>query len=94
VAGELARLSERRGLGPLTATSLNKTGAAPAATREAALQLARGPSGPALLAGRDAGGEAPSTVVDATGDVLLLVREGAIPSSVLGIERSLDPGSE
>jgi L-threonylcarbamoyladenylate synthase len=93
VAGELARLAERRGLGPLTATSLNRAGATPATTREAARRLASGPGAPALLDG-EAGGEAPATIVDATDNVLRVVRAGAIPSNVLGIEASSSRGPE
>ncbi len=84
VAAELARAAQRRGLGPLTASSLNRTGDAPAQSRAAARLLCGQSHGATLLQlPGEAGGAAPSTVVDATGDELRVLREGAIPASTL-----------
>ncbi len=73
------------GLGPLTSTSLNRTGESPATNqREAAERMLEDPDddlqSPLLIsaAGHDAGGSAPSSVVDCTGAVPRIVRVGAI----------------
>ncbi len=81
VAAELARCAAERGLGPITATSLNHTGAAPAASRERAADLCGDADDvPWLLEvpGAAEPGGAASTVVDATGPSPRLLREGAI----------------
>ncbi|MDX1650624.1 MAG: L-threonylcarbamoyladenylate synthase, partial [Myxococcota bacterium] len=84
VAGALARALLAQGAGPLTATSLNRSGAPPAGTRaEAEAVCAAGPEAPRLVAGPDAGGGAPSTVVDATGPRPVVLREGAIAAADL-----------
>lgn len=74
-----------RGLGPLTATSLNRSGVAPARTLSEAAVLCGAPGAPRLLGGAwpDAGGGAPSSVVDVTGPTPRVLREGAIASSKL-----------
>ena len=81
VASALASALAKRGVGPVTATSLNPSGAAPARTREAA----RACCGDELalprlldLGGADAFGGPPSTVVDATGERPVVLRAGAI----------------
>jgi tRNA threonylcarbamoyl adenosine modification protein (Sua5/YciO/YrdC/YwlC family) len=80
VAAALARRLAARGVGPITATSLNPSGAPPAATREQALRECARPGGPWLLdvAGAPEPAGAPSTVVDATGDAPRVLREGAV----------------
>jgi L-threonylcarbamoyladenylate synthase len=82
VAGSLARALEAAGVGPITATSLNRSGEAPAHTRaEAMLACARGAGEPPLLFvadGLDAGGGRPSTVVDLTGEKPVVLRWGAL----------------
>ena len=100
VAAELARAAERRGLGPLTASSFNRSGAEPARSRATARQLCSAVEGTTvLMLPGEAGGLAPSTVVDVTVDVtvdvkedarldatreeLRVLREGAIPASEL-----------
>lgn len=88
VAAELARRLAKAGLGPLTATSLNRSGGPAAATREAARALCAG-GGPWLL---DVPGAPPpegtrSSVVDATGERPRVLREGAVPRR--DIERCL-----
>ncbi len=92
VAARLARAAERGGLGPLTASSLNRSGCEPARSRAAARRLCGGVDGRALLLlPGEALGAAPSTVLDATGDAtggpLRVLREGAIPASVLFVDR-------
>lgn len=96
VAGALVLAAEARGLGPLTATSCNASGESAARTRaEARAVCGSGEDAPLVLAsGADAGGETPSTVVEALGEVHVL-REGAISKQRLreivelsGIERA------
>jgi tRNA A37 threonylcarbamoyladenosine synthetase subunit TsaC/SUA5/YrdC len=82
----LARAAEAAGLGPLTATSLNKSGRPPAATRADVRRLIGADDRLSAWLAGEAGGEMPSTVVDATGPKLVLLRAGAIPKSALGIE--------
>jgi len=90
----LARALARAGVGPLTATSLNRAGEPPARSLAEARALCNARPGPqvvAPLAGAEAAtGEpvpvpssAPSTVVDCTGPGLRLIREGAIPAHAL-----------
>jgi L-threonylcarbamoyladenylate synthase len=88
-AAALARAAFAAGLGPVTATSLNRSGDPPARTRAEALALCATASGgvdaPVLLAGAwpDAGGGAPSSVVDASGAQPRVLREGAIAAKAL-----------
>lgn len=89
VAMELARTAELRGLGPLTATSLNPSGERPAVDCAQAREwLAAGSRGetPYLVdpGEYDAFGEKPSTVLDLTGDEARVLRAGALE------ERSLN----
>ncbi|HEX2678432.1 MAG TPA: L-threonylcarbamoyladenylate synthase [Polyangiales bacterium] len=62
--------------GALTATSANKTGE-PAAVNDGEVQAAFGSALDAIVAGTSPGG-LPSTLVDATSDALVLIREGAV----------------
>lgn len=75
VAAALAALALRRGVGPLTATSLNRSGERACRTRAEAEALA---GELALVAGLDAGGAEASSVVDASGDAPIVLREGAL----------------
>ncbi len=77
VASALAALARDRGVGPLTATSLNASGAGDCLTRSEAALVAD--TAIPLVEGADAGAAPPSTVVEATGPILRLLREGAIP---------------
>jgi L-threonylcarbamoyladenylate synthase len=82
VAAELARRLAQAGLGPVTATSLNRSGSPPAADRGEALGLCGGGAdAPWLLdpPGAPAPGGVGSTVVDATGEAPVVLREGAVP---------------
>ena len=84
VASELAARCERAGTGPLTATSCNASGAPPARTRDAARRVCSGdPHVRVLAEGAEAGGEAPSTVVDVTGPRPRVLRWGALAESAL-----------
>jgi L-threonylcarbamoyladenylate synthase len=81
VASALASLALRSGVGPLTATSLNRSGEPDCRTRAEAQACAGG--GIPLVAGADAGGSAPSSVVDATGSEPVLLREGAVSRAAI-----------
>ena len=81
VAAALAKLAAERGVGPLTATSLNRTGEPACRTRAEARRCA-GAEVP-LVAGADAGGGVPSSVVDATGEQLAVLREGALSPAAI-----------
>jgi L-threonylcarbamoyladenylate synthase len=79
VAAALAALALARGVGPLTATSLNRSGEPACTTRGQAEACARGEL--ALVAGDDAGAAPASSVVDATGDEPVVLRRGAISAA-------------
>lgn len=81
-AATLARRLIEARVGPLTATSLNRSGAAPARTRVEALAVC-GLEGPQLVEGEDAGAEAPSTVVDVCGARPEVLRWGALDEARL-----------
>lgn len=92
VAAALALGAQARGLGPITATSLNRAGEAPAADLAAARLVCGPPPAPWLLepGADDANGAAPSTVLDLSGGRPRLLRVGAIAldalAAVLGSE--------
>jgi L-threonylcarbamoyladenylate synthase len=74
------RLAEER-VGPITSTSLNRSGLPAAATLEQARELCgTGARSPRVLAvaGAEAGGDGESTVIDTTGPELLVLRWGAL----------------
>jgi len=87
-ATALARAATAAGIGPLTATSLNRSGEPPARTRAEALALCARPlcshvesaaGRPwVLAAGADAGGADASTVVRAVAADVTVLREGGI----------------
>jgi L-threonylcarbamoyladenylate synthase len=81
VASALAVLAAARGIGPLTATSLNRAGEPDCRTRAEAAKCAAGEI--PLLVGEDAGGGASSSVVDATGAEPVVLREGAVSRAAL-----------
>ena len=73
-------------MGPITATSLNRSGAPPARTRaEAESICGREPDQPRLLdvKGAEAGGDAASTVVDLTSARPVVLRWGAVAADAL-----------
>jgi L-threonylcarbamoyladenylate synthase len=81
VAAALARVVEEAGLGPVTATSLNRSGAAPVLDRAQALALCgSNPEAPLVLGAgaEEASGAAPSTVLDLAGERPAVLRWGAI----------------
>jgi L-threonylcarbamoyladenylate synthase len=83
-AAALAGGALDRGLGPVTATSLNRTGEEPARDQAEAGKMvdALAPADvPVVVVAGESGGGEPSTVVDATGDGLRILREGAIPGA-------------
>jgi L-threonylcarbamoyladenylate synthase len=81
LAAALARRARREGVGPLTATSLNRHGEPSARAVDEARRLCSGTEAPRLLEveGAEAGGDAASTVVDVTGERPRVLRWGAIP---------------
>ncbi len=79
VASALALRLEEAGAGPVTATSLNRTGATPARDLAEARRLcSEGDPGPWLLEGAAAWGQVPSSVVDLTGREPVVLREGPV----------------
>jgi L-threonylcarbamoyladenylate synthase len=80
VAAALAEGALARGLGPVTATSLNRGGDPPARNRAEAGRVCRDEI---PMVDGEAGGEAASTVVDATSARLRVLREGAISRAAL-----------
>lgn len=86
LASALARRMRREGVGPLTATSFNRTGSTPARIRTEAVRLCGADlDGPRLLEveGAEAGGDTVSTVVDLTGSEPVVLRWGAVSRSDL-----------
>lgn len=92
LANALATASFEAGLGPLTSTSLNRSGEPPAPNFEAVRQLLAIDASretdlaePRLVgsAAEDAGGGSPSSVVDCTGPVPKILRPGALELGVL-----------
>jgi len=85
VVGEWVAAAEAAGLGPLTATSCNRSGEPPARTESEARALCGAGPGPFVLAagGRDAGGAAPSTVLDLAVTPARILREGAVSAAML-----------
>lgn len=80
----VARLLEALG-GPLTSTSLNAPGEAPATSGSEAVEVVRRLGDPEVLV-LDVGTlprSGPSTVIDCTGEEPVVLREGTIPSSRL-----------
>lgn len=88
LAAALARRLHEVGVGPVTATSLNRHGEPPARNEAEARALcgsAGDPGAPTLVAagGPDAGGSATSTVVDLTGATPRVLRQGALGAEAL-----------
>ncbi|MDJ0849899.1 MAG: L-threonylcarbamoyladenylate synthase [Myxococcota bacterium] len=87
LAAALARRLRRAGEGPLTATSLNRTGAPPARSANEARALCDGSRDePRLLGvdGAEAGGDDATTVVDLSGPVPRVLRWGGLDEDALG----------
>jgi L-threonylcarbamoyladenylate synthase len=81
VAARLAALALERGVGPLTATSLNRSGEPACRTRAEAAALVGATL--VLVSGPDAGGAEASSVVDASGAEPVLLRAGAVPGDAI-----------
>jgi len=81
IGAALARRLAAEGVGPITSTSLNRSGATPAVTLEQVREVCGADSeGPRLLAveGAEAGGDGESTVIDTTGPELVVLRWGTL----------------
>lgn len=84
IAAALARRCEAEGLGPLTATSLNRTGSPAARTRcEAVANAGDGPDAPIIvdIDGCEAGGDLASTVIDVSTSRPGVLRWGSIQAA-------------
>ncbi len=87
LAASLARRLRAAGVGPITATSLNASGAEPARTREEAERLCgEGADRPRLLdvERAEAGGMGESTVLDLSGPEPAVLRWGSLGRDELG----------
>ena len=95
LAGAFARRCEAEGVGPLTSTSLNRTGALPALTRAEALAvIGHDPDGPRLIEidAAEAGGDTESTVVDVSIAPPRVLRWGSLRADELEpILREISP---
>lgn len=86
LAVAIARRLADEGGGPMTATSLNASGEAPARTREEAVhQCGTGPDEPQVIEvdRAESGGDDASTVVDCTGSAPNVLRWGAVSAEDL-----------
>ena len=86
IAAALARRCEAEGIGPLTATSLNRTGSPAAQTRsEAHTVIGDDPNAPQFVGVEtaEAGGDLETTVVDVSGDRARVLRWGSIGEAEL-----------
>ncbi|MCP3985964.1 MAG: Sua5/YciO/YrdC/YwlC family protein [bacterium] len=82
-ANALAVRVAELGAGPITATSLNRSGEPPARSRSEARSLCGGAGDPTLLMGEECGGGLPSSVVDCSVHPPEILREAAISRSAL-----------
>lgn len=82
-AAALAAGCARAGTGPVTATSCNRSGEPPALQRAAARAVCAGGPVALLASGGEAGGGAPSTVVDFSGARPRVLRWGAVGEAEL-----------
>jgi L-threonylcarbamoyladenylate synthase len=81
IGAALARRLAAEGVGPITSTSLNRSGATPAVTLEQVREVCgAGSESPRYLAveGAEAGGDCESTVIDITGPELAVLRWGML----------------
>jgi tRNA threonylcarbamoyl adenosine modification protein (Sua5/YciO/YrdC/YwlC family) len=88
LAAALARRLANEGVGPITSTSLNPSGAPAVRTRcEAFASCNDGPAAPRMIDvdGAEAGGHPASTVVDLTGARPEVLRWGGLPKRVLAL---------
>jgi len=96
ISAALARRLAAEGVGPITSTSLNRSGTAAAATIDQVREVCgAGPENPRLLAveGAEAGGDGESTVIDTTGQELVVLRWGALAKpNLASVLESLEDG--
>lgn len=89
-ASALCRAAFEAGVGPITATSLNRSGRPPAATCAEAEKLCKALRAegeiPAYHGGYEAGGEVASTVLDLAGSLPRLLRAGALRVEIPGAD--------
>jgi L-threonylcarbamoyladenylate synthase len=86
LAGAVARRCAQAGVGPITATSLNRSGGPPARTRAQAEALADGEGGAPRLVDvetAESGGDLATTVVDLVGEQPTVLRWGSLTSPEL-----------
>ncbi len=85
VVAELVAAAEAVGLGPLTATSCNRSGESPARDEAQARALCAGRGGPHVLGAgsQDAGATAPTTVLDLAAQPPRILREGRVSEAML-----------
>lgn len=86
LAAALARRCESEGVGPITATSLNRSGAAPARSRaEAVAAIGDDPNAPQIIGldAAEAGGDLETTIVDVSGGRPQILRLGSIAAADL-----------
>jgi L-threonylcarbamoyladenylate synthase len=86
LAAAIARRLRMEGVGPITATSLNRSGVPPARTRGEAVSACGDDRDAPRIVGvemAESGGEEASTVVDATELPLRVLRQGAVKASEL-----------
>lgn len=97
-ASALCRASFEAGVGPLTATSLNRSGEPAANTcteAEKLCQALRGERGiPVYRGGYEAGGEVASTVLDLSGPAPRLLRAGPVRVEISGTDLSFETAPE
>lgn len=81
----LVAAAEASGLGPLTATSCNRSGEPPAQTEAEARALCAAAPGPFVIeaGANDAGGAEPSTVLDVVAEPARILREGGVTAAML-----------
>ncbi len=82
-AASLAQEAAARGFGPLTATSLNRSGESALTRRVDARAFCAEDESVVVLRGEECGGAPASTVLDCTTPVPLLLRAGALPRASL-----------
>lgn len=84
LAAALSRRCDAEGVGPITATSLNRSGVAPARSRSEVNEAVAGDAdAPEIIGveGAEAGGDIETSVVDVSGERPVILRLGSIPAA-------------